>query len=282
MKTILFVFAVLRTHVVLANQCVTGFDGGDLDTISPFPDGKSQKLALPLHPCGTYSDNSCCPNIGGQEIADAYDHLMNVGGTGGVPIDDERCFQDAKQKHIALKDYLCLYCNPKHLEYMGCCSNPSNDTSVCLDATPKKYGEVGCAAPDAVNTVRLCESYVTKLWGEDGSKYDSCGMMIWVLGPGDTNEDENANPNGILAWGAVDGRSGDDPVVPSVYWEGDAKQFLRDIKPPLLDQFMVHVVPDSAGSCFKGDLVNGNDAGSVSAIAGLATMLLATIVSFIM
>lgn len=277
---LLAVIAVLTVNAArAAEQCVTGYNGEDLSTITPLPNGKSQKPTLPLHPCGDYSEDACCPNIGAQEIADAFDHLMNLGGTGGVPIDDERCIQDAKIRHEALKEYMCLYCNPKHMQYMGCCSNPSNDTSTCLDAKPALYGQSGCNDPSKVNTVRLCKSWVEKetgyggLWGKDGSRYDSCGMMIWVLGPGDTNENPNANPNEILPWGAVDGRSGDDPVVPSVYWEKKAELFVRDIKPPLLDQFMIHIVDDADGGCFDGSGAHKRDLSLVTGVVTLVAIL---------
>ena len=83
---------------------------GGLDTIHPYV--KPRKPGAALHPCKEFSETSCCSNVGAQEIGDGFEHLMNIGGSGGVPVDDERCYLKAKAEHIALKDYFCLYCNP--------------------------------------------------------------------------------------------------------------------------------------------------------------------------
>ena len=41
--------------------------------------------------------------------------------------------------------------------------------------------------------IRLCQSFVDRLWGKDGSKYDSCGMLVMVGGDdnGDDHDDEH-------------------------------------------------------------------------------------------
>ena len=228
---------------------------GGLDTIHPYV--KPRKPGAALHPCKEFSETSCCSNVGAQEIGDGFEHLMNIGGSGGVPVDDERCYLKAKAEHIALKDYFCLYCNPYQANYMGCCDHVANDTMSCVSGF-RKFGDSGCGKDDT-NTVRICKSFAEDLWWEreagktinkDGSKYDGCGMMMWVADP--VPVEDPANPNNWLAWGALEGKHGDDPVTPSVTWSGDYKQFFRDVKPPIFDQFYVIVVDDADGGCFKG------------------------------
>ena len=164
-----------------------------------------------------------------QEITDAFVHLMDVGGTGGVPIDEERCLQYAKKTFVALKDYFCLMCNPRHIQYFGCCYDKYKIGGNCVDplglATTdqlmQKYGE-GTCINKASDTIRICKTFADKLWGKDGSKYDQCGMMTWVMHREDIVADENAwsddddgdgkqdgNPGEIVPWGDVDGRTGE-------------------------------------------------------------------------
>jgi hypothetical protein len=268
------------------DQCVQGFkpakrlgvpgepaDG--LDTIHPYK--KPQKPGAALHPCPEFSQRSCCSNVGAQEIGDAFDHLMNIGGSGGVPINEERCLLIAKENHIALKDYMCMYCNPHQNKYMGCCDEISNDTTTCL-STLKKTGDVGCDA-NTVNTVRVCKSFADALWGDDGSKYDGCGMMMWVADPVAT--EDPANPNNWLSWGALEGKHGDDPVTPSVTWSGQAKYFFRDVKPPLFDQFYVVIVDDD-DTCFNGYMLNNEGTASQSAKINFASSLGAIIVTVLL
>ena len=190
-----------------------------------------------MHYCGEFDDLTCCSNVMAQEVTDGFEHLMNVGGTGGVPVDDERCLQYAKQTYIALKDYFCLMCNPRHVKYLGCCNDAYKMGGYCKDptgaATPSQLMSVygtGTCKDKAADTVRICESFADRLWDGDVSKYDSCGMMGWVTGDpvGEENawsdkkdengvvvlddignQQQNGNPNGVLPWGDVDGRTGE-------------------------------------------------------------------------
>lgn len=150
---------------------------------------------------------------------------MDIGGSGGVPVDDGRCYQYAKEKFIALKDYFCLFCNPRQVKYLACCNDQykvggdctaGEDTKVTDEQLMTVYGKGTCTGK-AADTIRICRRFADELWGDDnGAKYDSCGMMHWVLN-GETAADENAwsdqghtgNPNGIMPWGDVDGRSGE-------------------------------------------------------------------------
>jgi hypothetical protein len=120
----------------------------------------------------------------------------------------------------------------------------------------KKNGE-GTCNKDNVNVIRVCESFADAAYDKNkdttkgnievrpGKKYDECGNLIWIGG-----DFSPKNPSEILTWGDVDGRSGDDPVIPSKLWP-DFLTFGRDTKPPLFDEFVVIVVPDST-DCFAG------------------------------
>ncbi len=289
-KFVTFAFVVVALAGLCAGeaqQCVQNFKPatrlgetpefeGGLDTIHPYP--KARKPGAALHPCKEFSDMSCCSNVGAQEIGDAFEHLMNIGGSGGVPVDDERCYLKAKSEHIALKDYFCLYCNPNQLKYMGCCDVVANDTMSCSSGL-KKYGESGCGIEDT-NTVRICKSFAKELWGKDGSKYDGCGMMMWVADP--VAVEDPANPNNWLSWGALEGKHGDDPVTPSVTWSKDYKEFFRDVKPPLFDQFYVIVVDDD-DTCYKGYVLNnvGSPAPKLFSYSKLLIAIVGVIASLV-
>lgn len=41
------------------------------------------------------------------------------------------------------------------------------------------------------------------------------------------------------------------PVLPSAFWHRDVREFVRDMKPPLLDQFHVVIVDDEEGACMS-------------------------------
>jgi hypothetical protein len=209
----------------MGETCTLGYDGGDLSTVNPFPKPIVIDPLRPLNYCGEFNSGSCCSNIMAQEITDGFNHLMDVGGTGGVPIDEERCLQYAKKTYVALKDYMCLFCNPRQIKYLGCCNAKYKQHGNCADADGKAtdaelmtpYGTGTCVAKKA-DTIRICKKFATKLWGTDGSKYDHCGMMIWNSHREDILGDDNAwsddktaqdgNPVGITPWGDVDGRNG--------------------------------------------------------------------------
>lgn len=209
----------------MGETCTLGYDGGDLSTVNPFPKPIVIDPLRPLNYCGEFNSGSCCSNIMAQEITDGFNHLMDVGGTGGVPIDEERCLQYAKKTYVALKDYMCLFCNPRQIKYLGCCNAKYKQHGNCADADGKAtdaelmtpYGTGTCVAKKA-DTIRICKKFATKLWGTDGSKYDQCGMMIWNSHREDILGDDNAwsddktaqdgNPVGITPWGDVDGRNG--------------------------------------------------------------------------
>jgi hypothetical protein len=211
----------------MGETCVLGYEGGDVSTVNPFPKPITVDPLRPLNYCGEFDSGSCCSNVMAQEITDGFVHLMNVGGTGGVPIDDERCLQYAKKTFIALKDYFCLMCNPRHIKYLGCCNAQYKQGGNCADPAGKAatadlmqvYGTGTCVGK-ASDTIRICKTFADKLWGVDGSKYDACGMMTWIQHDSDEVADANAwsdkdangikngNPAGITPWGDVDGRTG--------------------------------------------------------------------------
>ena len=209
----------------MGDTCVLGYNDGDISTVNPLPKPIVIDPLRPLNYCGEFNSGSCCSNIMAQEITDAFNHLMDVGGTGGVPIDEERCLQYAKKTYVALKDYFCLFCNPRQIQYLGCCNAAYRKGGNCADPkgtathlelmTP--YGTGDCVGKKS-DTLRICKTFATKLWGDKGEKYDQCGMMIWNSHREDIIADDNAwaddktlangNPVGITPWGDVDGRNG--------------------------------------------------------------------------
>ena len=76
--------------------------------------------------CGEFDELTCCSNVMAQEITDGFEHLMDIGGSGGVPVDDGRCLQYAKDKFVALKDYFCLFCNPRQIKSWVLFCNPDS------------------------------------------------------------------------------------------------------------------------------------------------------------
>merc|ERR1711871_140363 len=109
--------------------------------------------------------------------------------------------------------------------------------------------------------------------------YDGCGMMMWVADPVET--EDPANPNNWLSWGALEGRHGDDPVTPSVTWEGQAKLFFRDVKPPLFDDFYVVNVDDDE-TCFNGYMLNNQGKAMATASISMASILGAALVALLL
>lgn len=262
-----------------ADKCVQSFGGVDgtpgdgLATIQAIP--KPSQPMFQLRPCKQFTKRSCCTNAGAGEVGAWWEHMNNVGGTGGVPTDDGRCFTRARSIHKELQEYFCLFCNPDHLDFMSCCSKVSNDTKSC-DGTETMYKSGTACNEHSVNTIRLCQSFVDRLWEKDGSKYDSCGMLVMVGGKDDGSEFGHpyvgSNPHEIKPWADIVSSTPDDPVTPSFYWEKDFANFARDVKPPLFDEFFLKVVPDSAGHCYKGSCSRGK-AFCPGESAGVATLV---------
>lgn len=72
------------------------------------------------------------------------------------------------EQHPELRTYFCLFCNPKHLEYMSCCSDPVMEKASgstggavfrCNDTSTTMYKAGSSCNEKAVNTVRLCKSF---------------------------------------------------------------------------------------------------------------------------
>lgn len=256
----------VNVHVHAADRCVQSFGGIDgtagdgLATIQAIP--KPSTPMFQLRPCKQFTKRSCCTNAGAGEIGAWWEHSNNVGGTGGVPTDDGRCFTRARTIHKELQEYFCLFCNPDHLDFMSCCSKVSNDTKSCA-GTETNYKAGSTCNEHSVNMIRLCESFVDRLWGKDGSKYDSCGMLVMVGGADDGSEFGHpiagSNPNGIKPWADIVSSTPDDPITPSYFWEDDFANFARDVKPPLFDEFFIKVVPDAEGHCYMGSCSRGED-----------------------
>lgn len=261
----------LLSTAMANNICVQSYDGDGISTVWN-PLEKPIKMDFRLYPCPEFSDSSCCTHAMAGGITEALQHLLNVGGTGGTPIRDDRCMGKFWKEWHELSDYMCLACNPKQIEYIACCDDQYKKSGYCRDDTGAatdaqlmvKYGTGTCVG-DQGDTVRICKSFADKLWETDGKKYDSCGMNMYVLGDPDSVADENAwsddddgdgepdgNPNEVMPWGDTDGRTGDDAMLPSRAWDGGSESFFHDVKAPFFDQFRMAVVADADGDCFDG------------------------------
>eukprot|EP00736_Rhodelphis_marinus_P007235 Rmarinus@m.19527 len=255
-----------------ANECVQGFGGDDgteqgngLGTTDTMSESERPRFKLPM--CRMYNEDSCCSAIHDSEVLDAYEHLVDVG---------DRCVDFYNHKHFEVRQYMCMFCDPDHLNYFECCHDPQFSYNVddevfgpypmadaqdqydaaADDDKPAFYysdcadyefaGDSDVCNAGSVNSIRICESWAEDLWGDDGSHFDDCGMSVWSGA-----DEEFINPGGIIFWGDVDGSTGDDPILPSKFWE-NKESFFRDTKPPLFDEFFIRIVPDSEGNCFDG------------------------------
>lgn len=267
-------------------ECVQGVNGSDFGVTASGKWGIKKPMVIeqPLFPCAEFNDEkgACCNNVFANEIGMSYDHMFDVAGTGkGTPRTQE-CLFKARAKYKELNEYFCLACNPKQVAFMSCCDQMSTNTTKCL-GNETLYGQTKpsgqkCTNRD-VNTIRLCKNYADAAWdkqrnpmtGEDfppGEMYDQCGMLMWE------GEDSKKGGLGILDWGAVNGESGDAPVVPSAAW-GSFEEYVRDVKPPLFDEFAVMIVPDEEGNCFAGKQYNS--AGR--AVVQISTLMAVSIAS---
>lgn len=241
--------------------------------------------------CNQFNADACCLPIHHTEIQDAYTHMVDVA---------YRCSESISESNPALRSYFCMFCNPNQLQvlcaspaarpspptaaapqYMGCCSSPSWNTTTtgsnrvfgCSSFTP--YDGTSCDARH-VNTLRLCPSFASDLFppSSPGNGLDKCGFSLWIGATEVTDPSDvtGYNPNGIVAWGDVDGSTEDDPVVPSKYWAEGAKGFVRDIRPPLLEQFFIHVADDNT-HCFNGPAAALQPASALVALVVAAATL---------
>eukprot|EP01050_Picozoa_sp_SAG11_P036227 SAG11_NODE_13673_length_644_cov_0.899083_1_plen_166_part_00 len=150
--------------------------------------------------------------------------------------------------------------------------------------------------------------------------YDRCGFSIWTAGTnpsmgcmkdGEPTEHEtkvdceaaegdwiyvpgdwafSSNPGNIVPFGDVAPSTGDDPILPSMYWKASAdadpeeqlrgearERFFNDIKPGMLDNFQFRVVADSdfdTRGCFRG---SGASALAISQVLLFAAAALSVV-----
>ena len=71
-------------------------------------------------------------------------------------------------------------------------------------------------------------------------------------------------------------------MTPSVTWSKDYKEFFRDVKPPLFDQFYVIVVDDD-DTCYKGYVLNnvGSPAPKLFSYSKLLIAIVGVIASLV-
>jgi len=96
--------------------------------------------------CRRYENKACCVIGHDEDMENNFAALMDVG------ID---CPYIKRNKSPELYEFMCLGCDP-------------NQPKFVRDGNAK--GTNG--------TILVCQEFVNKLWGEDGSRYDACGVRI--------------------------------------------------------------------------------------------------------
>lgn len=188
------------------NECFALFN----EFTEEYEESSTPTFKLPM--CKMYTSKACCRPIQDAETQWAFSTLVDVA---------DRCIQNINKHHFPLREFFCIPCDPDQSKYLFV----SKDEN-----TTENSGKV-----------KICKSFLDEMWpvGEDGSidsekfKYDDCGFTIFT------------NDEGVVPYGDVDGTTGDDPIIPSLFWNSSVEAFINDIKPAFLDGFDFEVIDDS-------------------------------------
>eukprot|EP01119_Soliformovum_irregulare_P001972 TRINITY_DN1195_c0_g1_i1.p1 TRINITY_DN1195_c0_g1~~TRINITY_DN1195_c0_g1_i1.p1 ORF type:complete len:242 (-),score=31.34 TRINITY_DN1195_c0_g1_i1:46-726(-) len=153
--------------------------------------------------CKQYQEESCCLTGHDADIDGTFQTLVDVGS---------ECPYRQKSEALYLRQWMCIGCSPNQFQYV----NPEN-TSVMF----------------------VCDTFANKLWGQNGTAFDECGLRITVT-----------------QCGAGFSSCGDNVVVPSHVYKTPV-DFLNNVHPAnLYPDFSFEVVKQSdlpAGVlCFDG------------------------------
>jgi len=181
--------------------------------------------------CQDYNQKSCC--IPGHDMENQlqFENLIDGLGPG--------CKNP--MMYPAIRYYYCLGCDPRQPEF-----------------TDDSKGENG--------EIRVCSSFVERIWRDGGSEYDDCGVMK-----------SNDCP---IAWGDNDFdpyTCGDDLIIPRMFNDTNtAHKFLNFFKPPGIEQTIVEVPDDgSQGACWTARAFSSGAAASLPRSASLLTTIAA-------
>merc|ERR1719197_2140582 len=145
--------------------------------------------------CQDYNSNACC--IPGHDMENQlqFENLIDGLGPG--------CKNP--MMYPAIRYFYCLGCDPAEPQYR-------NDTDM---------------------TIRVCQSFVERIWRDGGQEYNDCGVMK-----------PNDCPAGFEDFDPY--TCGDDLIIPSKEDDfNSAHKFMNKFKPPGMDDFTFIEVPDS-------------------------------------
>jgi hypothetical protein len=235
--------------------------------------------------CHWYNKHSCCIPTGDQNIIDMFTNLMNLG------LACSPAKHSVKTTYNPIRDWYCMSCDPHEPRFRF--QTKYGDRMVGGHNNPDPN-----AAEDDF-TWRVCKTFIyghdgkSGLWGTDGSKYDSCGLMTpnpcgnqkqFVFNATSGAIEESAQPV-LLDW--EDYQCGDNVLVPSSEFEGadePAVDFMKLVAPPNYDGMnFKFVVTDNTRSdfdwertpCFLGAL-----AGTM--LTAATSIALAVLVSIVL
>jgi len=206
--------------------------------------------------CYHFASPTCCVPKTDIDMANAFGSMLDLG---------KGCIQTPTHpdpSYAPFREYLCMGCDPNYHLYF------SNATTV------PHYAQFN---------YNICSSFVDALWGKDGSKYDSCGLVYseYIVNGG--NE---VNIQGSVMLGnPYNGPA--DLLYPSVHFGGDVMAFLNGdssgffFKPWGMDNVTFNVVDDSVtghAACYSA--LTFNPADYASAATFLAPTLLSCLFLF--
>eukprot|EP00947_MAST-08B_sp_MAST-8B-sp1_P003980 g3980.t1 len=189
-------------------ECVQGFNGADLSTTNSWSNPKTRDNRIDqLAMCNQWK-TTCCAAIHDAEIGDGFKHLVDVA---------DKCLQTANTQNPQIHEYFCLFCHPRHIDFMECCDNVtyvsgganSGEVFKCgnvgatgvRNATPYAAGPNSTCTSKQVNTIRICQSFADHLWVPHETKKelktgeDLCGFSVWTGAGGYFPTGSDLDPN---------------------------------------------------------------------------------------
>eukprot|EP00755_Sulcionema_specki_P001813 Sspe_Gene.117540::Locus_109054_Transcript_1_1_Confidence_1.000_Length_932::g.117540::m.117540 len=196
--------------------------------------------------CHQYS-HTCCLQGADERAHIMFANLMDLG------LHCSYAKTDIIEQYRELREWFCLACDPMEPEYRfrTALGDPANNIPPIVDSPH-------------VFTWRICKSFVRRMWGGDGKRYDTCGVK--TENPCSDGKQVASFPSGVAlsqkrmltGWNPY--QCGDNLVIPSKFyqghWEQAATEFLAALPPPNFEDagFRFVVVDDAVGTNFDRKL----------------------------
>ena len=255
-------------------------------SINDYSDGQCISSANPptrplmLTLCHWYNTKACCIPATDQDLWQSYN--LAVGSLG-------RSCSVSKPKiartYFALRQWYCIACDPLEPRYRF--QKSVGDRQL---AGGQQDGDP--SVPETAVAWRVCKSFLNKVWKQDGTQYDSCGIRVdspcgngkqVVMGgsPPRVFETEKSVLQGWDPW-----MCGSVGIIPSQEYKNSpdpAVEFLNAVTPPGFGDvdFSFVVADDSqpdfvweATPCFMGSTEGQNALSSAEASYGGLTVYL--------